>query len=174
MNEQITISIPAELQNPFFFSQDDQLTITNEVIQTIDLRIPFLYEAVFYAKIDGLKPWEMSEQWIPKLKEEWQNEKEKLERLFAERNYPQTIEPMKKGIGLFLQFVFWGNAMPVNLTEGFSDEKLAVKPVNMEERISFIIQRPSLYHSFVQVSELIIEMEKQYVKQMAIKKVQAP
>lgn len=170
MNGQLILSIPDELNNPFFFSANAEITVQKEQLQQIILDIPFLYEAAFYANIDALKPWELHEEFIPLIKNEWDTVKLKLEELFRKRSYKSTIEPMKKGISLFLQFVYWANARPVHFGMPLLGESLKVQPVNMRERIGFIIQRPALYHSFVQLNELMIEMEKQYVKKMAIKK----
>ncbi|MFE8695696.1 YpoC family protein [Cytobacillus sp. FJAT-53684] len=170
MNEQMILSIPVELIHPFFFSTNDHLTLDKDDRQNLNPKVPFLYEAAFFSKIDALKPWQMHEQCIPLLINEWSTEKVNLEKLFTIRDYKNTLAPMKKGIGLFLQFVYWANDNPVNFQKPFTSEDLKVQPVNMGERIGFIIQRPTLYHSFAQLNELMIEMEKQYVKHMAIKK----
>ena len=42
--------------------------------------------------------------------------------------------------------------------------KLKVQPVNFMERYSFIIKKPSNYHSYIQLAQLYIEIEKLYVK----------
>ncbi|KOP83206.1 hypothetical protein LIS82_18010 [Cytobacillus solani] len=170
MSEQLILSIPNELNNPFFFSANERMTVEKSQLQNMVLNIPFLYEAAFYANIEALKPWQSHENSIPLIKSEWDTEKNKLEQIFTKRNYKDAIVPMKKGIGLFLQFVYWANDQPVHFGMPLSSKSLKVQPVNLEERIGFIIQRPALYHSFIQLNELLIEMEKQYVKHMAIKK----
>ncbi len=48
--------------------------------------------------------------------------------------------------------------------------KLKVQPVNFMERYSFIIKKPSNYHSYIQLAQLYIEIEKLYVKKMITKK----
>ncbi|MED3553602.1 YpoC family protein [Cytobacillus praedii] len=170
MSEQLLLSIPHELNNPFFFSANDQILIEKDHLQKMVLNMPFLYEAAFYENIPALKPWQSHEKFIPLIKKEWDTEKIKLEEIFTNRKYKDAIPPMKKGIGLFLQFVYWANGQPVHFDMPLSSESLKVQPVNLEERISFIMQRPALYHSFIQLNELLIEMEKQYVKHMAMKK----
>ena len=48
--------------------------------------------------------------------------------------------------------------------------KLKVQPVNFMERYSFIIKKPSNYHSYIQLAQLYIEIEKLYVKKMITKR----
>ena len=40
-----------------------------------------------------------------------------------------------------------------------------IKPINSGERLKFILSRMNNYHSFVQLTELFIEMEKLFWKQ---------
>ncbi|WP_102274786.1 YpoC family protein [Cytobacillus massiliigabonensis] len=170
MSEQIKLSIPDELNNPFFFSANEEMIVEKDQLQNKVLNIPFLYEAAFYANIEALKPWQFHEDFVPLIKNEWENEKNNLEQIFKERRYKDAILPMQKGVGLFFQFVYWANGQPVNFGLPLLSKSLKVQPVNLGERIGFIIQRPALYHSFIQLNELMTEMEKQYVKYLAIKK----
>ncbi len=45
-----------------------------------------------------------------------------------------------------------------------------MQPVNFIERYSFIIKKPNNYHSYIQLAQLYIEIEKLYVKKMITKK----
>ena len=47
---------------------------------------------------------------------------------------------------------------------------LEMKPVNLEERLGFIISRPTLFHSYRQLTELMVEQEKLYAKKNIVKK----
>lgn len=170
MTEEITINIPHELEHPFFFLAKEKLIVERKTLQTMNINIPFLYEAAYYSGIDAMKPWEMKEECIPLLISEWKKIKSTLDELFLNRSYKQALEPMKKGISLLLEFIYWANESPVQFFEADFINKLAFRPVNIGERLSFIIERPSFYHSFIQLSELMVEMEKQYVKKLAVKK----
>ena len=81
---------------------------------------------------------------------------------------------MKKGIGLFLQFLFWSNDRPISAIESTPLNLLEIKPVNLEERLGFIISRPNLFHSYRQLSELMVEHEKLFAKNKIIKKAFKP
>ncbi|QED48402.1 YpoC family protein [Cytobacillus dafuensis] len=170
MSTKITLSIPEELMDPHLFTKNDSFTIDEHALTHILPSMPFLYEAAYYLGINAKRPWELREECIPILLNEWNSEKEFLKKVFAKRERTQVTAPMKKGICLFLEFVYWGNGLPVSLTNYKNAKSLIIKPVNMVERLEFILHRPTLYHSFIQLSELMIEMEKLYVKQIALKK----
>lgn len=110
------------------------------------------------------------EQSIPVLLVEWQNIKEELDILFAKRENALVKPLMDKGISLFLQFIQLANGVPVDLLNGIETNQIAIKPVNLSDRLEFIIKKPTLYHSYIQLSELIVEMTKHYEKAIALKK----
>lgn len=170
MNVNVMLSVPKELIHPFFFSGNEKLIVQEVQLIQLDLSLPFIYEAAYFSGKQSIKPWEIHEQSISVLLEEWQKIKEILEKLFANRDQNQVISPMKKGISLFLEFVFWANGHPAILSKGFEKDQFSIKPVNIIDRLEFIIQRPSLYHSFIQLAELMSEMNKHYKKHLALKK----
>ncbi|WNS73998.1 hypothetical protein RRV45_13845 [Bacillus sp. DTU_2020_1000418_1_SI_GHA_SEK_038] len=170
MSKEITLSVPLELVHPFFFAESKELIVEEDELTYMNASKPFLYEAAYFSEVQAVKPWEIQEESIPAIMKEWQSVKELLETLFAKREIIHVLPPMKKGISLLLEFVYWGNGLPVVLSNSLDLSKLAIKPVNISERLEFIMQRPSLYHSFIQLTELIGEMNKQYVKQQVMKK----
>ena len=107
---------------------------------------------------------------IPLMLTEWENIKIDLSKQFQHRNQINTLIQMKKGIGLFIQILFWSNDITVKLIEPFPWDELVFKPINLEERLGFIISRPQLFHSFRQLSELILEQEKLFAKNNILKK----
>lgn len=112
-------------------------------------------------KLDG-------DQQIPQLLEKWNNLESEIKQLFADRKNKTVLLPMRQGIDLLLQFVFWSNNLPVGNLEDLNSDEILIKPVNFIERIQFLLQRPNLYPSFVQLCELFTEQKKQYSKMMAI------
>ena len=171
MTECITLPIPRELEHPFFFSDNKTIIVEPTSFTSINLCIPFLYEAAFYSKVDTFRPWDNHEEFIPLLLKEWNAVKPLLEDFFSRRDIKQVEKPMKFGISLLIEFVYWTNEEPVKFSQKeIQLGNLKVKPVNLEERLAFILSRSTLHHSFIQLGELMVEMEKQYVKQMALKK----
>ncbi|MDZ5473222.1 hypothetical protein SM124_16005 [Bacillus sp. 31A1R] len=137
--------------------------------EAINFQQPFMYELAYYCNISMLQPWNSIEETIPCLIEEWKLLKDKVEQLFKMRNTKEVTEPMKQGIALFIQLLHWSNGLPVCLSP-IQYEQLTIKPVNVKERLEFILSRPHLYHSFIQLVELMTEMEKQWFKVVAINK----
>jgi hypothetical protein len=165
------LPLPAELDNPFFFSTKI-IKVDNNPSKPVTKN--FICDVLFYNGIDSFKPWENQTDAIPLLIEEWGRDKKLLEELHRSRNQKDILVIMKKGISLFVQFLFWTNDRPVSLKEPIPFYPVAYKPVNIEERLAFIISRPNLFHSFRQLSELMLEQEKLFVKKNIMKKTSRP
>ncbi|WP_342432100.1 YpoC family protein [Neobacillus sp. FSL H8-0543] len=132
------------------------------------ITIPFLNE------LEWLTPMESQDESISHLLEEWEKVKPELESLYRNRDQKTTIRGMKKGIALFLQFLFWSNDRQMSALETTPLILLDIKPVNIDERLGFIISRPNLFHSYRQLCELMVEHEKLYAKKKVIKKAFKP
>jgi hypothetical protein len=100
---------------------------------------------------------------------QWQQYKLELEEYFKNRNSDKASPVMEKAIELFREFLYSSNGLMTRDTYNIDD--CIVKPVNVQERLNFIVSRPRLYHSFVQLAELFAEQEKQYARQLALNKV---
>ncbi len=103
----------------------------------------------------------------------WKNKHEDIAILFRNRNKQEAEGPMILFAAHLLSVVYWLNEQPVHsLNEmQINTNKLKVQPVNFMERYSFIIKKPSNYHSYIQLAQLYIEIEKLYVKKMITKEV---
>ncbi|WP_084783332.1 YpoC family protein [Bacillus dakarensis] len=164
-----TFEVPKELGQSYFFPEK----IISEEIDELDhfnVNKIFIYDAAFYVGIQALKPWEENEASISALLTEWPVLRDQLKINFKNRDLAGAKEPMKKGIGLFIEMMHWTNGTPVKLSPEIVWNNLAVKPVNVRERLDFILRRPVFYPSYMQLIELMIEMEKLYKKSIAIKK----
>ncbi|SEM83779.1 hypothetical protein SAMN05192533_10688 [Mesobacillus persicus] len=159
--------VPIELQNSFFFPEC-LIEWEDNLVTTFNPNHPFQYELGYYAGMEGLRPWETPEEGIPLLLKEWKKIKGQLEELFATRKTGAAIEPMKQSIALFVEILFWTNKGPVRFPL-MHIEELKIKPVNVIERLEFIIAKPQLYHSYIQLSELLIEQEKHFIKERLLK-----
>ncbi len=107
---------------------------------------------------------------IEELLEEWEKIKAVLIDEQRSRNREMVIERMEAGIKLFKQFLLHSNEMNQISSSAIVFSELGVKPINVAERLEFISSRPELYHSFIQLSELMVEQEKLYRKKLAMKK----
>lgn len=113
---------------------------------------------------------EASEENISLLLVNWGEIRAELEKLYRNRDQKSTLQLMKKGIGYFLQFLNWSNDRQVHSKEPIPFKLLEIKPVNLEERLTYILSRPNLFHSYRQLSELFTEQEKLFAKKNIVKK----
>jgi hypothetical protein len=126
-----------------------------------------------------------NEQIIPYLKElelktseenfslylaKWDGIRLELETFYRNRDQKSTLHLMKKGIGYFVGYLYWTNDRLVHSQEPTPLHQLEIKPVNLEERLTYILSRPNLFHSYRQLSELFTEQEKLFAKKNIVKK----
>lgn len=163
--------IPEELKSPLFFSEEEtELPPEGLHEWTIISDGPyFAYELIYWNDLDGFHPWKGSQKPIVDLFGQWAVIKGKAGMMFSERKAKEAKGLMIEGLSLFFSILFWLHHQPVNLRSW--KEHLGLfdfKPINTEERLSFILLRPALYHSYVQLGELFFELEKQYYKREII------
>ncbi|MDP4163947.1 MAG: hypothetical protein Q8898_12665 [Bacillota bacterium] len=163
-NQEKKMKVPPELMHPFFFP-DKEIHI-NVPDREFTLHENFMYEMFYYHGENAIRPWEQPETAIPLVIKEWDHLKNVLEHLHSQRDQSTILIHMKKGIGLFLQFLYWSNDEAVKLNDETVIDNFIYKPVNVQERLNFLLSRPRLYHSFIQLAELIKEQEKQFVIKM--------
>ncbi|RFB16934.1 hypothetical protein DZB84_11125 [Bacillus sp. HNG] len=108
---------------------------------------------------------------ISDITEKWNARKEHLTSLFRNRDKSAVKVPMDEAIDAFLTFLFVMNGKRRPDKEIFQDDLIGLeyKPINLDERLSFILKKPNQYHSFVQLNELYLELLKLYAK-MKIRK----
>ncbi len=98
--------------------------------------------------------------------EKWDGRKEQLLLHYRNRDKVKVVQPMNEAIDDFITFLFILNekpfASPENLNE--SMKELNYKPINLDERLLFILKKPHQYHSFIQLNELYTELLKLYAK----------
>ncbi|WP_026581099.1 YpoC family protein [Bacillus sp. J33] len=169
MKGQLDIPVPTRICHPLFYKPQDTIKVSQEMIQSFQLYPAFLFEAAFFSGIQALRPWENKQEFIPLLLEEWKEQKILLDKHFSNRNQKAAELPLKTALSLFLQLLFWTNGKPADLESEIQD--LPIKPVNLLERLDFIFKRPVSYHAYIQLSELMAEMEKQYIKQQTLEKI---
>jgi len=75
-------------------------------------------------------------------------------------------------MGYFVAFLFWTNETNVPGILNLEQEikQLRIKPINISERLDFIMSKPDNYHSFVQLCQLFEEFTKQYYKSLLLMK----
>ncbi|PLS16317.1 hypothetical protein CVD28_17760 [Bacillus sp. M6-12] len=170
---QVHCKIPADLEHPLFYSSNE-LALEIDCFQVWDNLAEYAvypYEILAANGNHAFQPWQESGQALPDLFAKWKTLSLEAGLLFAERNTKEAAGPMIEGLAIFISALFWMNGYPVTLSDwqgrlsGFD-----FKPVNAVERLEFVMNRPLLYHSYKQLTELMIELEKQYYKKIALQK----
>ncbi|MDF2788266.1 MAG: hypothetical protein K0S80_1364 [Neobacillus sp.] len=113
---------------------------------------------------------EASEENISLLLSKWDGVKSELEIHYRNRDQQSALQLMKKGIVYYIQFLYFSNDRQVNSKEPIPLNQVEIKPVNFEERLTYILSRPNLFHSYRQLSELFTEQEKLFAKKNIVKK----
>lgn len=111
---------------------------------------------------------------INTLFEKWNKRANELKNLYETRDSEKAFKSMCEGILSFLYALFITNGRSIikvdihqwkEVTKNFT-----VKPVNTTERLNFIIEHPTQYHSFVQLNLLYKELiKKRAVHNLRIK-----
>lgn len=156
LKKPITIKIPVELKHRLFFKEDETTIHHGGIFEPPY----FKQELLFYQSLDHAAYWNDFHQVLPQLTAKWNEIDSALTQLFASR-HPDSQIRMVDGIALFFMFLFWSNEKPVHLQKWKEKTKhYAVKPVNLEERLQFILDRPFSYPAFRQLSALMLEQQK--------------
>jgi hypothetical protein len=163
------VDIPDEIFDPFFFS-DKQIDLDVEDFTFFYANEPFIHEIAYYGGNDTVKPWEAIEKFLPDFYLAWEELHGEIKTLFDNRNNKDTVVPMKRGIGYLIELIFWTNGLPAQKKDQFDFETLNIKPVNIAERLQFLMRKPNIYPSFAQLNELMEEQKKQFSKYLALQK----
>ncbi len=120
---------------------------------------------------DGYEPWEDFVSVQADLWAEWEAIAEGTEERLAKRQTKEIGPYMQKGIILFLSILFWSNKTSVHLDNLEEEIRiLSHKPVNVDERIGYILNRPNTYPAYMQLKSLMEEQKKMVAKLIALKK----
>jgi hypothetical protein len=160
------MKVPQQLSDPFFFEDYEVLVCPERYMEAGNF---FAFEILYYnGEEPEQSPWLQRDNAVKVVIDTWNKEKGTIFEQYKSRD-KSVQQNMKKGIALFYMLLFWSNSVPVSLREWHLDcKELSLKPVNVEERVSFIKQNTKLYHSFVQLTELFQEQHKLVAKDRAI------
>ncbi|MFX3622784.1 MAG: YpoC family protein [Ectobacillus sp.] len=171
-----TIQIPAAFQKAPFYVGKKELQYEKMPFSQELEHFFFLYEIAALQGEEARKPWAEKEVAVPAVLESWKQHNGKIAHLFRERKRTEAKEPMVRYAAHFLSALYWMNDSRISSLEHMQEEleKLPVKPVNIAERIGFILEQPGHYHSFIQLSQLYEELEKLFAKMLLIQKKTSP
>ncbi len=161
------VEIPHRFCHPVVYKKGTIISVVRD--KTTDLRVPFLADILYMEGLTDRFPPDHAARDIPVMLNQWTSIKEILADKFEQRQLNGAEEEMRFGIAFAIQWIHWMNGKTVDMENIQHFDQWKVHPVNCSERIQFILSRPVLYHSYVQLCELIEELEKQFYKLIAIK-----
>ncbi|MBM7577401.1 YpoC family protein [Jeotgalibacillus terrae] len=158
------IIVPEQYKHPLFYRESADVEI-NETC---------LFEHHFGPDLFYLnqqeKPWEEIERWTKLIKLEWETLSAEMRPLF-EGHADQTYDSMVKGLSLFFTLLYWSNEQHISVSSWEEDlKKFEVSIMNAHERISFVMKRPAVYFSYIQLDEMFRELNKTSAKFHAMRK----
>jgi hypothetical protein len=163
------------LVTPFFTKKTTFKKVDIVDFEDIIRKEPFYFDMLHFAsnQLFNDPPWENSEVTVKVVIEHWKMLKPEIQLSYAKRKTNLQVESISiQSISLFLLALFWTNNSPIkslNVKDMMISE-LNQKPVNCEERLLFILNKPSGYHSFIQLQQLFDELEKNFYKTLAIQR----
>ncbi|WP_002149297.1 YpoC family protein [Bacillus cereus] len=163
------IEIPKEFRYvPFFKKSANSITYnTDQSFEEIIQNTYFIFDIE-----RQYEPWNEIETSIPAVLNVWKSKHEEIATLFRNRKKQEAESPMTLFAAHMLSVVYWLNEQHVPSLHEIQKhiDKLEMKPVNFMERYSFVIKKPGHYHSYIQLAQLYIEVEKLYAKKIITKK----
>ncbi|WP_053073700.1 YpoC family protein [Bacillus sp. LL01] len=164
------MKIPEAFIHPYFYTKKDSININHFDMEDI-ITIPFKYDIAYYQGAAPYKlPWENTSDSIPLILISWKAKQSTLNTLHENRDRRGAKEEMIPAIGWFLQMQFWMNGQPVRSINDWKRDIDSLKwtPINVDERFDFVLKKPELYHSFIQLQQLFTEGEKLFYKSKAL------
>ncbi|WP_379968461.1 YpoC family protein [Ectobacillus sp. sgz5001026] len=166
----MNIVVPDKFVFSPFFKEGDCIRFDSTV--TIEDGSIFVFEIAAEEGLPFDKPWNKREKTVPIILQMWKQNKDSIASLFRQRKRKEAGPPMVTNTARFLSILFWMNETYLSSLQQYTVqiEALRRKPVNVVERLDFILEQPDHYHSFIQLSELYEEVEKLFEKTMIMKK----
>jgi len=159
---------------PFFQNQTHFCVLHNEVNETL-LKEPFYFDMLAIQQAQEVEnlPWNHPKECVPVLFNVWKQLMLKAKEGFMKRDKSDLQKKsLLKCLSLYIVCLHWMNKRSVQAIKvnAMSINTMLLKPVNCEERLQFIIDNPYQYHAFVQLEQLLAELEKSFYKALAMNK----
>ncbi|MCO7125768.1 hypothetical protein NIE88_08290 [Sporolactobacillus shoreicorticis] len=150
-------------QAPFY--KDRQVIEAALISEEAVFQLPFLYDLCYHANPHTLSfwPWSKKENYFH---EYWMKQRESIRELFHKREQKKAEFPMLLSVSVFIDQLFWSTGRPVDsltdqrLLQGI--QLLPFAPLNIEERLVYLLRQPDRFLSYIQLDELEQEFTKRH------------
>ncbi|SDY88565.1 hypothetical protein SAMN05421736_10486 [Evansella caseinilytica] len=126
--------------------------------------VDIAYERGMYPE-DVLPPWKRAEEFIKPAVNSWeQRGVVTLTQCFKERNRHGAKPMMLSYCAIYIQLMHWINEEPVRSLQTVPEylKSMPYAPMNLEERLFFILQAPDHHHAFTTLMQLFSESVKKW------------
>lgn len=128
----------------------------------------FLFDIIYNMNEKNIyiqRPWEKKDVLVQEVLYLWNNDgKPFLTECYKARNRKKASPMMKKYISIYIQTMFWltNNYVRSLKNVGAELEKTSFSPLNIKERMEFMLQAPDHHHSFATLTQLFDESRKKW------------
>jgi hypothetical protein len=166
-------SIPHPFLVSPFYELEGDIQFPKDQLSIKDLlNYPFVIDMFGQDHFD-LKPWENPTVSGQLILNHWENGSFHISELFSCRKNDKAKELMIIYIAAFIDFLFWTNGKKVRSLQTLKDDinELQDVPININERLFFIIDKANHYNSYIQLKHLFVDVNKQFEIACALNKI---
>lgn len=152
-------SLPADFRCEPFYNGSQSIVICSDD-KPFERRLLTSY--FYYDITEEERPWENPASFLPQMFVLWREREAELRSFFQKRDGKNGRTLMIAMTAVFIDALFWLNKKKVGQLQDIeaAAARLKHKPVNIDERLRFILIKPDSYHSFTQLRALMNELEK--------------
>ncbi|UCZ54819.1 hypothetical protein LGQ02_08770 [Bacillus shivajii] len=158
--------VPNQFQYSPFYKEGDEIeknSIDQEIIRDNSY---FAYDICACLKVSlPYEPWQSPQCSIKRISAAWKEEgQELLKECFQNRDRKTARPIMLQYTSLYIQAMFWANSHAVETLENIPSQlnEFSYSPMNIQERISFVLDSPDHYHAFTTLDQLYQESMKKW------------
>ncbi|WP_088035622.1 YpoC family protein [Evansella clarkii] len=163
------VSVPPDFHLEPFYKAGDTAELKEDLhsIKEIWQNGYFLSDIAFIYNKNGplFTPWDNSEGVSKLAYGLWKEEgRQQLEDLFKVRNKTEARPLIIMYTAIYIQVMHWVNRQPVKSLQGVTETVSAFQyaPLNVSDRLQYIISSPNQFHAFITLNELYIESGKKW------------
>ncbi len=167
MSDIIEFLLPESFLHPLFYPVATTVQFNKQVSYEEGLEKDyFLFDiaATLLTQNEFNAPWINQKDAVTTVLKKWKQQKEVIGEFFQKRDRASAKVPMIRSLSYLICCLNWVNEIPVHSLQNINAMivGLKYKPINVAERLSFITDNPDHYHSYIQLSQLFEEFEKQF------------
>ncbi|PYZ98382.1 hypothetical protein CR205_07250 [Alteribacter lacisalsi] len=110
-------------------------------------------------------PWKTPKSYVMEIERQWREEgSEKIASAFRGRNKQEAEKLMIYYASRYIQAMSWAEGKPVTSLENIAGvlSESVCAPVNLQERLSYVLASPSHHQSFTVLDQLFAESRKKW------------